>query len=83
MGYASNGSGFYDPQFETIVTNANTEPDAGNRKVLYSQINDFLLDAAYVHVLSAYSNIMAVRGNVHGMRWEPSTAIALREMWTA
>ena len=40
-------------------------------------------DAAYVHVLTPYSNIMATRGNLRGMRWEPSTAIALREIWLA
>ena len=83
MGYASNQSGFYDPKFESMVLSASTEPDAGKRKVLYGQISDFLLDAAYCLVFSAYSNIMALRANVRGLRWEPSTAVAIREMWLA
>jgi peptide/nickel transport system substrate-binding protein len=83
FGYASNASGFYDPKFESLVTTASTEPDAAKRKGLYGQINDFLLDAAYCHTISAYSNIMATGANVRGMRWEPSTAVALREMWLA
>jgi peptide/nickel transport system substrate-binding protein len=83
FGYASNASGFYDPKFQEMVTSASTEPDAGKRKGLYGQINDFLLDAAYCHTISAYSNIMACSARVRGMRWEPSTAVALREMWLA
>jgi peptide/nickel transport system substrate-binding protein len=83
MGYASNQSGFYDPKFEGLVTSASTEPDASKRKGLYGQINDFLLDAAYCYPISAYSNIMACSAKVRGMRWEPSTQIALREVWLA
>jgi peptide/nickel transport system substrate-binding protein len=83
FGYASNQSGFYDPKFEGLVTSASTEPDAAKRKTIYGQINDFLLDAAYCYTISAYSNIMATSAKVRGMRWEPSTAVALREMWLA
>jgi peptide/nickel transport system substrate-binding protein len=83
MGYASNQSGYYDPKFESLVMSASTEPDSSKRKVLYAQINDYLLDAAYCLVFSAYSNIMALRANVRGMRWEPSTQIPIREMWLA
>jgi hypothetical protein len=50
---------------------------------LYSQINDMLLDAAYGFTISAYANIMACSANVRGMRWEPSTAVAVREIWLA
>jgi peptide/nickel transport system substrate-binding protein len=82
-GYASNQSGYYDPKYEALVTSASTEPDAAKRKALYAQINDYLLDAASVHCFSAYSNIMACSAKVRGMRWEPSTAIALRELWLA
>ena len=66
-----------------MFTTASTEPDASKRKAIYGQINDFLLDAAYCYTMSAYSNIMACSAKVRGMRWEPSTAIALREMWLA
>jgi peptide/nickel transport system substrate-binding protein len=83
MGYASNGAGFYDDTFKSLATTAATQPDAAQRKQIYSQINDFLLDAAYVHVISAYSNIMALAGNVRGMRFEPSTFVTVREMWLA
>jgi len=72
-----------DDNFKTMVTTAATEPDAAKRKVLYSQINDFLLDVAYIHVISAYSNIMAMGANVHGLRFEPSTFVTIREMWLA
>jgi peptide/nickel transport system substrate-binding protein len=83
MGYASNQSAYYDPKFEEMVTSASTEPDAAKRKALYNQLNDYLLDVAYCLPFSAYSNIMAASAKVRGMRWEPSTAVALREMWLA
>ena len=83
MGYASNQSSYYDPKFEELVMNASTEPDAAKRKTIYNQINDYLLDAAYCLVFSAYSNIMAARANVRGLRWEPSTAVTVRDMWLA
>jgi peptide/nickel transport system substrate-binding protein len=83
MGYASNGAGFYDDNFKNMATTAATEPDPAKRKLLYSQLNDFLLDAAYVHVISAYSNIMAMASNVRGLRFEPSTFVTIREMWKA
>jgi peptide/nickel transport system substrate-binding protein len=83
MGTASNQSGYYDDQFTSLVNQATTEPDAGKRKQLYSQINDKLLDSAYCYTVSAYANLMAVRGNVRNMRWEPSTFVTVREMWLA
>jgi ABC-type transport system substrate-binding protein len=83
MGYLSNQSGFYDPEYERLVTTAATEPDAGKRKQIYGQINDFLLDAAYLFTVSAYSNIMALKANVRQMRFEPTTAVTIRDMWLA
>jgi len=66
-----------------MVLTAATEPDAAKRKQIYSQLNDFLLDVAYLHTISAYSNIMALAGNVRGLRFEPSTFVTVREMWLA
>ncbi len=50
---------------------------------MYAQINDYLLDVAYCFPVSAYSNIMALAGNVRGMRFEPSTFVTIRDMWLA
>ncbi len=83
MGYLGNQSGFYDPEYERMVTTAATEPDAAKRKQIYDKINDFLLDAAYLFTVSSYSNIMALGGNVRGMRFEPTTAVTIRDMWLA
>jgi ABC-type transport system substrate-binding protein len=66
-----------------MVTTAATEPDANKRKQIYSQINDFLLDAAYCFTVTAYSNIMAMQANVKGLRFEPTTSVTIRDMWLA
>jgi ABC-type transport system substrate-binding protein len=83
MGYMGNQSGFYDPEYEKMVLDAASEPDAGKRKQIYSKINDFLLDAAYLFTVTAYSNIMAMGKNVRGLRFEPTTSVTIRDIWLA
>jgi len=83
FGYLSNGAGYYDPAYETLVTSASTEPDAAKRKEMYGKINDYLLDAAYVDVISPYTNIMVMRSNVKNLKYEIATTINIRDIWLA
>ena len=81
MGYQSNAAGYYDDGFTQLVTTAATEPDAAKRKQLYSQINDTLLDAAYIQVLSPYPDLMIYRSNVQGIVYEQASTIPFRNVW--
>jgi peptide/nickel transport system substrate-binding protein len=51
----SNNEGFKDERYAQLVAAAGSEPDAAKRKQIYSQLNDFLLDEAFVYPL--WSNI--------------------------
>ena len=83
MGYASNLSGYYDQKFEPLVTVGVHR--AGRRQAQGALRPDQRLPAGrrLLPGFSAYSNIMATSANVRGLRWEPSTAVTLREMWLA
>ena len=78
LGVAGMGDGF-----DKLVTTAMTEPDAAKRKATYGQINDFLLDVAYLHVLSNFPDIIAMKANVMDLKYEQSSTVALRNVWLA
>ena len=46
--YRGNNGGYLSDDYTKLVTSAATEPDATKRAALYSQLNDFLLDEAFV-----------------------------------
>jgi peptide/nickel transport system substrate-binding protein len=81
FGVASNLAGFYDDTFKALVESASTEPDAGKRKELYGQINDFLLDASYSMPICQYPDMLIVRSNVHGLGYATSLEWTLRSAW--
>jgi len=82
-GYQSNLAGFYDDRFKALVASASTEPDANQRKALYGQINDFLLDASYSMAICAYPDMLIMRNNVRGLGYATSLEWTLRSAWLA
>ena len=82
-GHLSNLAGFYDDTYKSLVQSASTEPDANKRKQLYSQINDFLLDASYSMAICQYPNIMISRANLQGLRYATSLEWTMRDTWFA
>ena len=83
FGYASNAAGFYDDKWTQLAAGVATEPDPAKRKVMYGQINDFLLDASFAMVITAYPDIDIMRPNVMDMKYFLSTATNDRNMWLA
>jgi len=83
FGYASNGGGFYDDKWTQLASGVATEPDPAKRKVLYGQINDFLLDSSFAMAITAYPDIDIMRPNVMDMKYFLSTATNDRNMWLA
>jgi peptide/nickel transport system substrate-binding protein len=82
-GYLSNLAGFYDDRFKALVESASTEPDANQRRVLYGEINDFLLDAAYSMAICPYPDMLIMRNNVRGLGYATSLEWTLRSAWLA
>jgi peptide/nickel transport system substrate-binding protein len=83
FGYASNAAGYYDDTFTQLATGVATEPDPAKRKVMYDQINDYLLDASYAMVITAYPDIDIMRPNVMDLKYFLCTATNDRNMWLA
>jgi len=83
FGYASNAAGFYDDKWTQLATGVATEPDPAKRKAMYGQINDYLLDASYAMVITAYPDIDIMRPNVMDMKYFLSTATNDRNIWLA
>jgi peptide/nickel transport system substrate-binding protein len=83
FGAQSNLAGFYDDTFKSLVQSASTEPDAAKRKAIYSQINDFLLDASYSMPICQYPDMLIMRSNVRGLGYATSLEWTLRSAWLA
>ncbi len=63
----SNNSQFTDEQYIQLIATAGGEPDAAKRKVIYSQLNDILLDESFVIPLAGSPPALATHANVHGI----------------
>ena len=81
LGYASNASGYYDDTWTQLSSGVATEPDPAKRKVMYGQINDYLLDASFAMVITAYPDIDLIRPNVMDLKYFLSTATNDRNIW--
>jgi len=46
--YTGNSSGYQSERYSNLITTASTEPDADKRKAAYSDLNDLILDDAFV-----------------------------------
>jgi peptide/nickel transport system substrate-binding protein len=80
-GAISNASGFYDDTWKALTTQVQTEPDPSKRKALYSQLNDFILDAAFDLPTTRYPDIVVMKSNVNGLFYETQTDWTIRNTW--
>ena len=80
-GAVSNASGFYDDNWKKLTAQVQTEPDPAQRKALYAQINDFILDAAFDLPTTRYPDIVVMKSNVNGLFYETQTDWTIRNTW--
>jgi peptide/nickel transport system substrate-binding protein len=66
-----------------LVGRATTEPDAAKRKQLYSDLNDMLLDEAYIICTSPTANRLITTSKVHGVVPTLHSAQKWWEAWLA
>jgi peptide/nickel transport system substrate-binding protein len=79
--YRGNNGGYLDPKYSQLVQAAATEPNADKRKQLYSQLNDFLLDAAFVFPLASRQTRSIARANVHGVGHRRNEMYTFHSAW--
>jgi ABC-type transport system substrate-binding protein len=79
--YRGNNGGYLDPKYSELVAAAATEPDAAKRKQLYSQLNDFLIDAAFVYPLASRQTRSLARANVQGVGHRRNEMYTFNSAW--
>ncbi|HEX8969284.1 MAG TPA: ABC transporter substrate-binding protein [Chloroflexota bacterium] len=79
--YRGNNGGFLDDTYTQLVQAAATEPDADKRKRLYSQLNDFLLDASFVFPLASRQTRSLARVNVHDVGHRRNEMYTFHRAW--
>jgi peptide/nickel transport system substrate-binding protein len=81
--YRGNNGGFLDDNYTQLVQAAATEPDADKRKRLYSQLNDVLLDAAFVYPLASRQTRALARSNVRDVGHRRNEMYTFQRAWLA
>jgi ABC-type transport system substrate-binding protein len=66
----SNNSQFQSDEYAQLIASASSETDLAKRKVLYSKLNDILLDESFIMVLAGAPPTLVARSTVNGI--EPS-----------
>jgi len=81
LNYRVNNADFHDQQYSDLVTTAATEPDATRRQQLYSQINDFLLDACFDMPIASSSTRALATTRLHGVGHRRNDFFTFTEAW--
>ncbi len=79
----SNNSQFTDDQYIQLIASAAGEPDAAKRKVIYSQLNDILLDESFIIPLAGSPPTLATRANVRGIESSAHDGFVYSDTWLA
>ena len=61
----------------------NAEPDATKRKVLYSQLNDYILDQAFCNCFSLYPSIIVTSPRVQNLDFTLASQLSYPDAWLA
>jgi peptide/nickel transport system substrate-binding protein len=77
----SNNEGFKNDRYSELVSSAASEPDLAKRKQLYAQLNDLLLDEAFVSPISAAPTRWVARANVHDIGFTLHEACVWTNAW--
>src|SRR5262249_49039666 len=78
---AGNNSLFQSEQYTQLVNSAASEPDASQRKQLYSQLNDLLLDESFIMVLAGVPTRAAASARVHDVGFWLRDAFNYTNTW--
>ncbi|MBV9324168.1 MAG: ABC transporter substrate-binding protein [Chloroflexi bacterium] len=81
--YRGNNGGYLNDDYTKLVTAAATEPDSAKRKALYSQLNDFLIDAAFVYPLGMRQTRSVARANLKDVGHRRNEMYTFYKAWLA
>jgi peptide/nickel transport system substrate-binding protein len=79
--YRGNNGGYLNDDYSKLVTAAATEPDSDKRKALYSQLNDFFLDAAFVYPLASRQTRSVAKPNLKDVGHRRNEMYTFHKAW--
>jgi peptide/nickel transport system substrate-binding protein len=63
----NNNEGYKNDAYTGLITALASEPDADKRKAMYSQVNDIILDDAFIMVVTNYPPRLVTSSKVHDL----------------
>ena len=72
-GYWADNAGFSDDKYTQLTASAAAEPDAAKRKLIYSQLNDWMTPVAVPVVPSGRTYVLRVPGGLFSKRTDERT----------
>ena len=64
-----NNSAFKSDTYVKLISTGATETDPAKLKAAYSQLNDLILDEAFVFMVTVSPPLILARSNVQGIQW--------------
>jgi ABC-type transport system substrate-binding protein len=64
-----NNSGFKSDRYIELITTGATETDPVKLKAAYSQLNDLVLDEAFVFLVTISPPTLLAKSNIQGITW--------------
>lgn len=79
---ASNNEGFKNERYEQLVGQIGSEPDAAKRKAVYNQLNEFILEQAFLLTVAQDPRAAITQNYVRGLHYTQAPQLtAFEEVW--
>jgi ABC-type transport system substrate-binding protein len=76
-----NASNYKSDAYKDLVGKLLVEPDPSKRKALYSQVNDIILDDAWLLIYATRPDHAVVSKKVHDFQWPPFSRTEFTDVW--
>ena len=76
-----NASNYKSDAYKDLVSKLLVEPDPSKRKALYSQVNDIILDDAWLLIYATRPDQAVVSTKVHDFQWPPFSRTEFTDVW--
>jgi peptide/nickel transport system substrate-binding protein len=77
----NSNTGYTSPQYVQLFNQASSEPDNARRKAMYDQVNDLLLDEAFVNSIASAPARMLTKSYVKGIGLSQHGAFLYNSAW--
>jgi peptide/nickel transport system substrate-binding protein len=80
--YTGNSSGYQSERYSNLIMTASVEPDSNKRKSAYSDLNDVILDDAFVLTVAPTPEVAVYQAkSLHGLQYSQHGSIPWTNVW--